>query len=172
MNASISTSGGTGCSGQGHQNSIASNPAARAAAGRCNSPNSVKRNVQLGAYGTTWPMPSLNPAVILLPPRARWEHRSVAVQHEVQTIAYPAPGSSARRAMETIPPHVLVLFGASGDLSRRKLLPGLAHLALSALAPDIQVIGTSLEDLTEEEFRKFAKEAETEFSHHPLTDER
>ena len=59
---------------------------------------------------------------------------------------------------------------ATGDLSRRKLLPGLAHLALSALAPDIQVVGTSLEDLTEDEFRNFAKEAVTEFSHHPLTD--
>ena len=73
--------------------------------------------------------------------------------------------------METIQPHVIVLFGATGDLSRRKLLPGLAHLALSALAPDIQVIGTSLEDLTEDEFRNFAKEAVKEFSHHQLTDE-
>jgi glucose-6-phosphate 1-dehydrogenase len=73
--------------------------------------------------------------------------------------------------METIQPHVIVLFGATGDLSRRKLLPGLAHLALSALAPDIQVIGTSLEDMTEDEFRNFAKEAVKEFSHHPLTDE-
>src|SRR4029453_8125524 len=131
MNASISTSGGTGCSGQAHQNSIAAKPAARAADGRCNSSTSVKRNVQLAAYGKTWPMPTLNPGVILLPPRARWEHRGVAVQQEVQTIAYPAPGSQARRAMETIPPHVIVLFGATGDLSRRKLLPGLAHLALS-----------------------------------------
>ena len=75
-----------------------------------------------------------------------------------QTIAYPAPGSrAARRGVEVIPPHVIVLFGATGDLSRRKLLPGLAHLALSALAPDIQVVGTSLEDMSEEEFRAFAK---------------
>jgi glucose-6-phosphate 1-dehydrogenase len=103
--------------------------------------------------------------------RARWEHRSVVVQHEAQTIAYPSPGARPRRGMDVIPPHVIVLFGATGDLSRRKLLPGLAHLALSALAPDIQVIGTSLEDLTEDEFRNFAKDAITEFSHHPLTEE-
>jgi glucose-6-phosphate 1-dehydrogenase len=65
---------------------------------------------------------------------------------EAQTIAYPAIGARAtRNGMEAIPPHVIVLFGATGDLARRKLLPGLAHLALSALAPDIQVIGTSLE---------------------------
>ena len=70
-----------------------------------------------------------------------------------------------------IPPHVIVLFGATGDLARRKLIPGLAHLALSALAPDIQVIGTSLEDHNEECFRNFAKQAVGEFSHHPLTPE-
>src|SRR3954452_10472902 len=115
-------------------------------------------------------MSSLNRAVILLPPRARWEHRGVADSH-VQTIAYPAPGAHTRRSMESIPPHAIVLFGATGDLSRRKLLPGMAHLALSALAPDIQIIGTSLKDLTEEEFRSFAQEAVTEFSHHPLTEE-
>jgi glucose-6-phosphate 1-dehydrogenase len=87
-----------------------------------------------------------------------------------QTIAYPSPNARAsRRGTDVIPPHVIVLFGATGDLARRKLLPGLAHLALSALAPDIQVIGTSLEDHTEETFRSFAKQAVGEFSHHPLT---
>ena len=93
----------------------------------------------------------------------------MAVEHEAQTIAYPAAGSQARRAMETIPPHVIVLFGATGDLSRRKLLPGLAHLALSALVPDIQVIGTSLEDFTEEEFRNLDKEAVTHLQRNSLT---
>ena len=53
---------------------------------------------------------------------------------------------------------------------RRKLLPGLAHLALSALAPDIQIIGTSLEDMSEAEFRNLAHQAVGEFTHHPLTD--
>ena len=65
-----------------------------------------------------------------------------------QTIAYPAPGARPRHLREpALPPHVIVLFGATGDLSRRKLIPGLAHLALSALAPDIQVVGTSLEEM-------------------------
>ena len=89
-----------------------------------------------------------------------------------QTIAYPSPGArQSRKGTDVISPHVIVLFGATGDLARRKLIPGLAHLALSALAPDIQVIGTSLEDYTEESFRAFAKQAVTEFSHHPLTTE-
>ncbi len=88
-----------------------------------------------------------------------------------QTVAYPAPGARPRLSADQLPPHVIVLFGATGDLSRRKLLPGLAHLALSALAPDIEVIGTSLEDLSDEAFQGFANQALDEFSHRPLTKE-
>ena len=89
-----------------------------------------------------------------------------------QTIAYPAPGSRPRLlGNESIPPHVIVLFGATGDLSRRKLLPGLAHLTLSALTPDIEVIGTSLEEYDDDSFRKFAADALEEFSHRQLTEE-
>jgi glucose-6-phosphate 1-dehydrogenase len=40
-------------------------------------------------------------------------------------------------------PHVLVLFGARGDLAKRMLLPALAHLASSGLMPDaFQIIGS------------------------------
>ncbi len=89
-----------------------------------------------------------------------------------QTIAYPAPGSRPRKqSSERTPPHVIVLFGATGDLSRRKLLPGLAHLTTSALAPDIRVVATSLEDYDDESFRRFAKEAIEEFGTHGLADE-
>ena len=90
-----------------------------------------------------------------------------------QTISYPAPGARASRlSPEYTAPHVIVLFGATGDLSRRKLLPGLAHLATSSkLAPDIRVVGTSLEPLNDEEFRAFAKTAIGEFGTHLLTDE-
>jgi glucose-6-phosphate 1-dehydrogenase len=96
---------------------------------------------------------------------------SVADSH-AQTIAYPAPGSRPRGNLgDQIPPHVIVLFGACGDLSRRKLLPGLTHLALSALTPDIEIIGTSLEEMDDESFRAFARQAIDEFSHRPLTQE-
>ncbi len=68
-----------------------------------------------------------------------------------QNIAYPALGSRpSRREAEHLDPHVIVLFGATGDLSRRKLLPGLTHLALSELTPDVQVVATSLEDMDSE----------------------
>ncbi|TSD96001.1 glucose-6-phosphate dehydrogenase [Skermania sp. ID1734] len=68
-------------------------------------------------------------------------------------------------------PHVIVLFGATGDLARRKLLPGLFHLAISPFAPDIRVVGTSLEDLDNEQFRAVADKACHEFSTRKLDDD-
>lgn len=89
-----------------------------------------------------------------------------------QTISYPAADArSSRGAIEKADPHVIVLFGATGDLARRKLLPGMAHLATSELAPAIRVVGTSLEEMTDEQFREFARTAVDEFATHPLTPE-
>jgi glucose-6-phosphate 1-dehydrogenase len=89
-----------------------------------------------------------------------------------QTISYPGPDTRPGRVdTEPMKPHVVVLFGATGDLAKRKLLPGLAHLAASSLAPDIRVIGTSLGDRSDEEFREFAREAVAQFGAHKLTKE-
>ncbi|OFJ52021.1 glucose-6-phosphate dehydrogenase [Mycolicibacterium grossiae] len=89
-----------------------------------------------------------------------------------QTIAYPAPGARPhRRDDAALAPHVIVLFGATGDLAKRKLIPGMAYLDQSELAPDIQVVGTSLEDLSTDEFRALAKEAIDTYGTHKLTDE-
>jgi glucose-6-phosphate 1-dehydrogenase len=89
-----------------------------------------------------------------------------------QTIAYPADGARPhRRDTDALAPHVIVLFGATGDLAKRKLLPGMAYLVQSALAPEIRVVGTSLENLTDDEFRKLTKEAVDSFGTHKLTKE-
>jgi glucose-6-phosphate 1-dehydrogenase len=81
-----------------------------------------------------------------------------------ENIAYPAATSPVRRSSrEYIPPHVVVLFGATGDLARRKLLPGLARLLESALAPDLRIVATSLDDLDDGAFREFARAALGEF---------
>jgi glucose-6-phosphate 1-dehydrogenase len=61
-------------------------------------------------------------------------------------------------------PQVLVLVGATGDLSRRKLLPGLFHLSSAGFIPGCRIIGVSLEDLDAEGFRKIAREALDKFS--------
>ena len=58
------------------------------------------------------------------------------------------------------PPCVMVLFGASGDLSSRKLLPALAHLAARGeLADAFTIVGVARTPLSDEEFRSFARKA-------------
>jgi len=87
----------------------------------------------------------------------------------LQTITYPSPTSRPfRRDLDPLAPHVIVLFGATGDLSKRKLLPGLAYLAESALAPDIRVVGTAMEDISSDEFRALAHSAIDSFGMHAI----
>jgi glucose-6-phosphate 1-dehydrogenase len=60
--------------------------------------------------------------------------------------------------------HVLIIFGATGDLARRKLLPGLWHLAESGMMPDgYRIVGSSADDLSSDAFRSFARRAVEEF---------
>jgi glucose-6-phosphate 1-dehydrogenase len=76
-------------------------------------------------------------------------------------------------AVPTLDDHVIVLFGATGDLSRRKLLPGLFHLAEAGLLPEgFRVVGSSIEELGDEQFRAFAKQAVDEFGRLPTNDGR
>ncbi|MGY2701022.1 glucose-6-phosphate dehydrogenase [Nocardioides sp. HB32] len=67
--------------------------------------------------------------------------------------------------------HVIVLFGATGDLSRRKLLPGLMHLWQAGLIDDSRIVGTSLEEIDTETFVKLAREACDEFCKKPMSPE-
>ena len=62
--------------------------------------------------------------------------------------------------------HVIVLFGATGDLARRKLLPGLFHLHAAGLLPkEYRIIGSAPTQyaLTDEQFREHAEEACADF---------
>ena len=56
-------------------------------------------------------------------------------------------------------PQIVVLFGATGDLSQRKLLPGLFHLSAAGFLPNLFIIGVSLEDFDVEAFRALARQA-------------
>ena len=58
--------------------------------------------------------------------------------------------------------HVIVLFGATGDLAKRKLLPGFFHLHAAGLLPrEYRIIGSSPKKfaLTTEQFRAHAEQA-------------
>ena len=62
--------------------------------------------------------------------------------------------------------HVIVLFGATGDLSKRKLLPGWFHLYAAGLLPkEFRLIGTAPPAfaMTDEGFRAHARESCAEF---------
>ncbi|KYH46195.1 glucose-6-phosphate dehydrogenase [Branchiibius sp. NY16-3462-2] len=63
-------------------------------------------------------------------------------------------------------PTTIILFGATGDLSRRKLLPGLLHLFQTGLLNDLRIVGSSMEDYTRDSFVEFAAKAVAEFSSH------
>jgi glucose-6-phosphate 1-dehydrogenase len=67
-------------------------------------------------------------------------------------------------------PQVVVLFGATGDLARRKLLPGLFHLTSAGFIPGCRIIGVSLDDMDVEGFRRIAREALDESSVRKVTD--
>lgn len=67
--------------------------------------------------------------------------------------------AKAHASYDPAPPTTVVLFGATGDLSRRKLLPGLYRLLTNGLLPHVRIVGTSLDDHTQESFVAFARDS-------------
>jgi glucose-6-phosphate 1-dehydrogenase len=60
--------------------------------------------------------------------------------------------------------HLIILLGATGDLARRKLLPGLFHLSVAGLLPDrYRIIGSARRPMTDEQFREHARASVAEF---------
>src|SRR5258708_11033508 len=53
------------------------------------------------------------------------------------------------------PPCILVIFGAAGDLTKRKLIPALYNLRKNNLLPDqFAVVGVARAEMNDEEFRR------------------
>jgi glucose-6-phosphate 1-dehydrogenase len=67
-------------------------------------------------------------------------------------------------------PQVVVLVGATGDLSRRKLLPGLCHLSSAGFIPGCRIIGVSLEEMDADAFRAIARASMEEFAVRKVSD--
>jgi glucose-6-phosphate 1-dehydrogenase len=69
-------------------------------------------------------------------------------------------------------PCVFVIFGASGDLTRKKLVPALYNLAVSRLLPPgLSILGFALPEMSEEAFRASMKDAVATFSRRKPLDE-
>src|SRR3989344_123664 len=66
--------------------------------------------------------------------------------------------SEGKRGM--IAPTIIVIFGATGDLSQKKLLPALFRLFCAGYLPAaLRIVGFSRRDLGDEGYRTFAREA-------------
>ncbi len=70
------------------------------------------------------------------------------------------------------PPTIIVIFGASGDLTARKLIPALFNLAQDSLLPsNFYLIGFGRTKLTSEEFAASARENISKYSRRPFNEE-
>ena len=76
-------------------------------------------------------------------------------------------------ALASPPPQTLVVFGASGDLARRKLLPALYDLAYEGLLPErYAIVGSGASRLDDAEFRARVRSGIEAFSRHRLDEGR
>jgi glucose-6-phosphate 1-dehydrogenase len=76
------------------------------------------------------------------------------------------------RLERTAGPCIIVIFGASGDLTKRKLMPALYRLVQQRLLPaEFAIVGLARTEMTSEEFRTRMREAITEFSPDESVDE-
>ena len=66
-----------------------------------------------------------------------------------------SPGDFNNMPMNKIPNQMLIIFGASGDLTARKLIPAIYNLYHGHHLPEkFLVLGTSRSDMSDEDFRK------------------
>jgi len=72
----------------------------------------------------------------------------------------------------SLPPTILVIVGAAGDLTRRKLIPALYNLHLDRQLPDrFAIIGVARRPLEDDAFRQSLREGVASFSRRDIADE-
>jgi glucose-6-phosphate 1-dehydrogenase len=77
-----------------------------------------------------------------------------------------------QEAVPPVEPCTLVIFGGSGDLARRRLIPALYNLTLDGLLPgNFAVLGLGRKSLTDETFRSTLREGVRAHSRQPLDEE-
>jgi glucose-6-phosphate 1-dehydrogenase len=76
-------------------------------------------------------------------------------------------------ALAPVEPCTLVIFGGSGDLARRRLIPALYNLLLDGLLPsNFAVLGLGRKRMTDEEFRATVREGVVAHSRQSLVEDR
>ncbi len=82
------------------------------------------------------------------------------------------PFREGLRIERTPEPCVVVIFGASGDLTRRKLMPALYNLACEhLLPPGFSVVGFSRSEMSDDQFRAAMKSAVEQFGNEPVDEQ-
>jgi glucose-6-phosphate 1-dehydrogenase len=87
-----------------------------------------------------------------------------------QPTAEPTPENPLTAGLERLPvaPTTLVIFGATGDLARRKLLPAIYNLAHDGALPErFHLVGVSRQEKAHEDYRQECEEAIRQFSRRP-----
>lgn len=75
------------------------------------------------------------------------------------------PLREGMRTERTASPSIVVIFGASGDLTKRKLVPALFRLSMERLLPgEFAIVGISRTPLSHDDFRERMRSAVTTFS--------
>jgi len=68
-------------------------------------------------------------------------------------------------------PFTIVIFGGAGDLAKRMLLPTLYNLHQDGRLPkDFSVVGLGLPELSDEAYRRFARDSLEQFSSEPVAE--
>ena len=90
----------------------------------------------------------------------------------MQTASNPLREGASAGSRTQAKPCALVIFGATGDLTHRKLVPALYNLAADGdLPPGSAVIGFARRDKSDDVFRQEMEEATRKFSRQPVQDE-
>ncbi len=89
------------------------------------------------------------------------------------TIEQDKPSIMQTNSGPTVEPCTLVIFGGSGDLTRRKLLPAIYNLVLDELLPpDYAVVGIGRKTWSDDEFRTVAREGIEKFSRQSIQEDK
>src|ERR671913_533005 len=110
-----------------------------------------------------------DPVDLTLPsPSEVWSH-PVDAWTQAQEAQNPLRSSEVDRV---IAPAAMIIFGVSGDLTSRKLMPALYDLAVGQPLPEgFSVVGVSRRDWTDEVFREKMREAVAASARTPVTED-
>lgn len=96
----------------------------------------------------------------------------MATQTEPQTAINTDQAGALRRGRRLPEPCAMVIFGASGDLTERKLVPALYYLHHTGQLPEgFSVIGSARSSFSDDQFRNRLEEAVRKFLKVPAADE-